>query len=97
MSPKRSFFDAKFSEQWTKSYRQLQVQEKKGTDKVIIALISDDPTPGMRVKPIEPDKYYNEARCTDGDRVIYRVENGAILFHDIVPHDLIRKYGREPK
>ena len=57
MAHKRSFFDAKFSAQWEKTYRALQAQEKKGTDKVIIALLSDDPTPGMRVKPIEPDKY----------------------------------------
>lgn len=96
MSHKRSFFDAKFSAQSEKAYRALQAQEKKGTDKVIIALLSDDPTPGMRVKSIEPDKYYNEARCTDGDRVIYRMENGIILFEDIVPHDHIDRYGRRP-
>ena len=49
----------------------------------------------MRIKPIEPDKYYNEARINDGDRLVHRIERGTVYFVDIVSHDLIAKYGRQ--
>jgi hypothetical protein len=51
----------------------------------------------LRVKPIHPDKYYLEARITSGDRIIFRVEEGRILFVDVVHHDDISKYGKRPK
>jgi len=97
MARKHKFLAANFSVQWQETYVALQAQQRNGTDKVVMALIKGEPTPGMRVKPIVPDKYYNEARCTDGDRVIHRIEAGAVLFVDIVPHDRIDKYGRRPR
>ena len=49
----------------------------------------------MRIKPIEPEKFYNEARVNEGDRVPYRIEAGKVWFVDIVPHDDIGRYGKE--
>ena len=97
MGRKQQFFSADFSEQWKKSYAALQYQQEKGVDKVVMALLKGEDTPGMRIKPIEPDKYYYEARYTDGGRIIYRHESGTILFVDIVSHDDIGGYGRRPK
>jgi hypothetical protein len=51
-------------------------------------------TPGMRIKPIEPEKYYYEARVNDGDRVIFRIENETLLVVDVVSRDLIGEYGK---
>lgn len=96
MARKQKFFSGDFSRQWEESYATLQVQQSSGTDKVVIALLKGQPTPGMRVKPIEPDKYYYEARCTDGYRVIHRMDSGRILFVDIIAHDAIARYGRGP-
>lgn len=97
MARKQPFLAAEFSAQWEESYAKLQIQQRNGTDKVVMALIKRTPTPGMRVKPIEPEKFYHEARCTDADRVIHRIENGTVLIVDIVPHDDIDRYGRRPK
>jgi hypothetical protein len=76
--------------------RMRQHAEQQGADRVAIALMKREPTPGMRVKPIEPDKYYREARINDGDRTIFREDAGTVLFVDVVPHDDIGKYGRKP-
>jgi len=53
--------------------------------------------PGLRVKPILPDKFFYEARISSGDRIIFRVEAGTIDFYDVVKHDDISRYGRRPK
>jgi hypothetical protein len=94
---KQLFLNAEFSEQWKESYQALQHAQQQGVDKVVMALLKQQTTPGMRVKPIEPDKYYNEARINDGDRIIHRTHEGTVYFVDIVPHDEIGKYGRAPK
>ena len=94
MARKQGFLDAEFSTVFDESYARLQHQQKLGADRAIIALLKGEPTPGMRVKPIEPDKHYYEARINDGDRLIHRIEAGTVYFVDIVPHDLIAKYGR---
>ena len=75
----------------------LQNDQKKGVDKVVLALIKSETTPGMRVKPVEPSKYYNEARANDGDRVIHHILKGTVYFDNIVPHDDTKKYGQAPK
>ena len=62
-----------------------------------MALLRMTPTPGIRVKPILPDKFYLEARINDGDRLIHRIQDGVVFFIDIVSHDDIGNYGREPK
>lgn len=95
MARKHTFLNAEFSDRWKESYQALQLREQNGVDKVVIALLKQKPAPGMRVKPIEPDKYYFEARINDGDRLIYRPDAGTICFVDIVTHDDIGKYSRE--
>lgn len=97
MARKHTFLNADFSDQWKESYEKLQIQQRNGSDKVVMALLKRQPTPGMRMKPIEPSKYYDEARCTDGDRVVHRTEGGVVYFVDIVPHDDIDKYGHGPR
>ncbi len=97
MAKKHSFLNADFSDQWKESYLKLQNEQKKGVDKVVMAIIKCETTPGMRVKPIEPSKYHDEARANDGDRVVHRISKGIAYFVDIVPHDNINKYGRAPK
>ena len=83
MARKQPFFNADFSDQWEKSYRRFQSAEQKGIDKVVMALLKSDTTPGMRIKPIEPEKYYNEARVNDADRVVHRIANDTVYFVDV--------------
>ncbi len=97
MARKQLFLHGEFSNQWKESYQRLQHTQQQGADRIVIALLKQQPTPGMRVKPIEPDKYYDEARINDGDRLIHRTHEGTVHFVDIVPHDEIGKYGRGPK
>ena len=61
-----------------------------------MALIKGIDTPGLNVKPILPDKRYLEARIGSGDRIIFRVEQDAVFFVDIVKHDDIGRYSRRP-
>jgi Txe/YoeB family toxin of Txe-Axe toxin-antitoxin module len=91
---KQGFLDPDFSTQFDESYAALQQQQQTGADKVILALLKGAPTPGMRIKPIEPEKYYYEARINDGDRLVHRVDGGTVYFVDIVNHDYIDRYGR---
>jgi hypothetical protein len=51
----------------------------------------------MRVKPIQSEKYYDEARINDGDRLIHRIDGGKVWIVDIVSHDDIGKYGKAVK
>jgi hypothetical protein len=62
----------------------------------MIALIKRQVTPGLRIKPILPGKYYLEARISSGERIVFRVEGDTIFFADVVPHDEISRYGRRP-
>ena len=97
MARKHVFLNAEFSERWKESYAALQHAQQQGVDKVVVALLKQQPTPGMRVKPIEPDKYYDEARVNDGDRLIHRTHAGTVYFVDVVTHDEIGRYGRAPR
>ena len=97
MARKQEFLDAEFAETFEEAYAKLQTQQQGGCDKVIMALLKRQPTPGMRVKPIEPDKYYYEARINDGDRLIHRIDEGTLFVYDVVTHDEIGTYGRGPK
>jgi hypothetical protein len=91
----KGFLAAQWSRRWSKTYGALSHDRQKGTDKVAIALIEQEPTPGMRVKPIEPEKYYCEARINDGDRLVFRIDGGAVWFVDVVDHDDIDRYGKK--
>ena len=97
MARKHVFLNAEFSERWKESYAALQHAQQQGVDKVVMALLKQQATPGMRVKPIEPDKYYDEARVNDGDRLIHRTHAGTVYFVDVVTHDEIGRYGRAPR
>ncbi len=95
MTRKGKLLGAKFSHRFEKSYRELSVRQEKGVDKVVLALMKQKVTPGMRVKPVLPSKYYNEARINDADRIIFRIAAGSVWFVDVVKHDDIEKYGEE--
>lgn len=97
MARKQPFLDAEFAEPFEVAYAKLQAPQQSGCDKVIMALLRRQPTPGMRVKPIEPDKYYCEARINDGDRLIHRISDGTLFVYDVVTHDEIGRYGRATK
>ena len=62
-----------------------------------MTLIKGADASGLNVKPILPDKHYLEARISSGDRIVFRLELGAIFFIDVVKHDDIGRYGRRPK
>jgi mRNA-degrading endonuclease RelE of RelBE toxin-antitoxin system len=91
---KQTFLGVAWSARFRESYPRLSSDRQKGADKVVLALIKQEITPGMRIKPIEPEKYYNEARINDGDRLIFRIEDDRVWFVDVVPHDEIGRYGR---
>lgn len=62
-----------------------------------MTLIKGVDAAGLNVKPILPDKHYLEARISSGDRIVFRLEQGAIFFVDVVKHDDIGRYGRRPR
>lgn len=95
MARRQKFLAAEFSKRFEKSYAGLTVAQQNGVDKAVIALLKRKPTPGMRVKPIQPDKYYAEARINDGDRLIHRIDSGTLWVVDVVSHDDIDRYGRK--
>lgn len=94
MRRKQSFVEIVFAPKFKKSYAIFQEREQDRIDELVMALSKGVSTPGMRIKPIEPEKYYREARVNDGDRLVFRIENDTLLVADVVPHDLIRKYGK---
>jgi hypothetical protein len=85
---------AEFSKRFEKSYAGLTVAQQNGVDKAVMALLKRTPTPGMRVKSIQPDKFYDEARINDGDRLVHRIKDDTLWVVDVVPHDDIDRYGR---
>lgn len=97
MARRQPFLAAEFSKRFEKSYAGLTVAQQGGVDKGVIALLKRKPTPGMQVKPIQPDKYYDEARINDGDRLAHRIDGGTLWVVDVVPHDDIDRYGRKVK
>jgi hypothetical protein len=86
---------AEFSKRFEKSYAGLTVAQQNGVDKAVMALLKRTPTPGMRVKSIQPDKFYDEARINDGDRLVHRIKDDTLWVVDVVPHDDIDRYGRK--
>ena len=97
MPRKQTFLTAVWSEQWKAGYLALSAERQASCDETAIALIKQVATPGIRIKPIQPDKYYLEARINSGDRIVFRVEQGTIYFVDVIKHDDISRYGRRPK
>lgn len=97
MARKQTFLTAEWSEQWKVSYAQLSADRQAACDKAAIALIKREPSPGLHIKPIHPDKYYFEARINSGDRIVFRIGESTIFFVDVVKHDDISRYGKRPK
>ena len=97
MAEKQTFLPAVWSEVWKQSYASLSGDRQRLCDQAVMALIKRESSSGLRVKPIQPEKYYLEARINNGDRIVFRFEGGSILFIDIVKHDDIGRYGRKPK
>ena len=80
-----------------KRYAELSADRQAACDKVAIALIKRDSSPGLHVKPIHPDKHYSEARINSGDRIVFRVEGETIFSVDVVKHDDISRYEKRPR
>lgn len=97
MARKQTFLAAEWSDPWKESYAKLSAERQAACDQTAMMLIKQTSSPGLRVKPIQPDKYYLEARINSGDRIIFRLEGGTIFFVNVVSHDGISRYGRRPK
>ncbi len=97
MARAQRFLAAFWSERWKESYAGLSADRQLACDAAAMALIKQQLSPGLRVKPIQPDKFYLEARINSGDRIVFRVEGETLLFVDVVKHDDIARYGRRPR
>lgn len=97
MPRKTTFLAAEWSERWKASYPRLSPDRQAACDRAVISLIKKESLPGLRVKPIQPEKYYLEARLNQGDRIVFRVEGGTIYFVDVVTHDEIDRYRRRKR
>ncbi len=98
MRAKQTFLNAIWTDNWKESYVGLDRRTANGHAMTRrLPLIKQEFTHGLRVKPIQPEKYYFEARISSGDRIIFRVEGGTIYFIDVVKHDDIGRYGRRPR
>lgn len=93
---RQTFLAAEWSERWKTSYTRLSADRQAACDKAAMALIKQESSSGLRIKPIQPDKYYREARITSGDRIVFRIEGGTLFFVDVVKHDDISRYGKRP-
>ncbi len=96
MARKQAFLAAEWSEQWKERYAELSSDRQAACDKAVISLIKRSDSPGLRIKPIHPDKHFSEARINSGDRIVFRVEGETIYFVDVVKHDDISRYGKKP-
>jgi hypothetical protein len=91
------FLAATWSERWKESYADLPADRQVACDPAALALIKQQLSPGLRVKPILPDKFYLEAGINSGDRIVFRAEAGTVFFVDVVKHDDIGRFGKRPK
>ena len=97
MSRRQTFLGASWSDRWKEGYAELSADRQTTCDEAAMALIKQQLSAGLRVKPIQPDKYYLEARLNSGDRIVFRIEAGTVFFVDVVKHDDIGRYGRRPR
>lgn len=94
MSGKTVLLNVVWTERYRRRYLELSDQAQRSADRVALALVKREATPGMRVKPIQPEKVFLEARLDAGDRIVFRVTEGTIYFEDMVSHDEIGRYGK---
>ena len=97
MARKQTFLAAEWSEPWKESYARLSAERQVACDQAALAIIKQTASSGLRIKPIQPEKYYLEARINSGDRIVFRSEKGTVFFVDVVHHDDISRYGRRPR
>ncbi|HTG34978.1 MAG TPA: hypothetical protein VLB76_18840 [Thermoanaerobaculia bacterium] len=97
MARKQTFLAAVWSDVWKESYTKLSAERQAACDEAAMALIKQTSSSGLRIKPIQPAKYYLEARINSGDRIIFRLSEGTIFFVDVVTHDDISRYGKRPR
>ena len=76
MARKQQFLHAEWTDRFRESYAKLRATEQKRADCACLAIIKGEVTPGMRIRPIEPGKYFHEARMNDGDRTVNRIADG---------------------
>jgi hypothetical protein len=97
MARKQTFLAAVWSDLWKESYAKLSAEWQASCDEAAMALIKQTSSSGLRIKPIQPAKYYLEARINSGDRIIFRLAEGTIFFVEIVKHDEISRYGKRSR
>lgn len=88
------FTELDFTPRFEISYKALRGQAQKQCDKAIGLLLSNPGSPGLRLKPILPQKIYWEARINQGDRLILRPEGSVVHVIDVVEHKKIGKWGK---
>lgn len=88
--------DVDWGERFTRRFRALDAPRQNSCARVIAGLVHQQPTPGMRIKPILPDKFHYEARTSSGDRLVFRIVGARLYLIDIVAHDDIGRYSRRP-
>jgi len=91
------FRPARWAKQWEWSCSELPPDRQRSCDRVIMALIRQESSSGLRIKPILPEKYYSEARIASGDRIVFRMEGDEIVFVDVVSQGDVDRDGRRPK
>jgi hypothetical protein len=97
MARKQTFLAAVWSDVWKERYAKLSAERQAACDEAAMALIKQTSSSGLRIKPIQPAKYYLEARINSGDRIIFRLAEGTVFFVDVVTHDDISRYGKRPR
>ena len=97
MARKQTFLAAVWSDVWKEGYAKLSAERQAACDEAAMALIKQSSSSGLRIKPIQPAKYYMEARINSGDRIVFRIAEGTIFFVDVVTHDDISRYGKRPR
>lgn len=96
MTPPRKLLGVSRDPRFDKRLRSLPTPRREACARVIEALVRQEPPPGMRVRPILPDRHYLEARLSSGDRLIFRVEASVLHLIDVVSHDDIARYSSRP-
>ena len=97
MARKQTFLAAIWSDLWKESYAKLSSERQTACGEAAMALIKQNASSGLRIKPIQPAKYYLEDRINSGDRIVFRLAEGTIFFVDVVAHDDIARYGKRPR
>ena len=88
------FRDATFTRAWQKSYDALDPACRRQCDTALRALIKGEHTPGLRIHPILPSRYFLEARINSDDRIVFRIQEDTIFFVEIVRHDDLYRYSQ---